>query len=212
MDNGPDWVRAGEAIKAAEIPETDYPYLAAWLEKHAKPAREYLIDLFEHHQIVIFGEAHNIKEHKDFIIELIPRLYHDVGVRCVAWEFSRYGDNDRLAELVTGQEFDKDAALDFARDQTAHEWNSKEHWDIIEAVWRLNHSLAPGHEKMRLIGLNMDVDVTELFIVFKTKPRDSAEFQKMLSVVLEYDRIMAEHVQQEIDQHPRLPRGTRPDP
>ena len=194
----PDWVRTGEAVKASEIPEADYPYLAGWLEEHAKPAGEYLISLFERHQLVIFGESHNVKEHKDFIIELLPRLYHEAGVRCVGWEFSRYGDNDRLAQLVAGKEFDKEGVLAFARDQVAHEWNSKEHWGIIEAVWRLNHRLAPGDEKLRLIGLNMDADLAEFFVVFKAKPPESPEFQEMLSRALECDKVMAEHIQKEI--------------
>jgi len=74
-------------------------------------------------------------------------------------------------------EFDREDALEFARNQLAHEWNSKEHWDIIEAVWRLNKSLKPDQEKMRFVGLDKDWDAPRVQIVLKTKPQDSHEFQ-----------------------------------
>ena len=116
-DTTPDWVRAGKPVKASEITQKDYSYLARWLDEHAKPAQQYFIDLFKKHQIVIFGEGHNVKEHKDFIIELIPRLYYEAGVRCIGWEFSPYTDNEQLEKLVTAPEYDRELALQFARDQ-----------------------------------------------------------------------------------------------
>ena len=197
-ENIPDWVGSGEGIQDSAIPEKDYLYLAAWLENHAKPAQQYFIDLFARHQIVIFGEAHNVKEHKDFIIELIPRLYHEAGVRCIGWEFSRHTDNELLEKLVTAPEYDRELALQFARDQIAHEWNSKEHWGMIEAVWRLNKSLEPDQEKMRFLGLDMDLDFTRFSIVSQTRPQDSPEFQEILTEVLKRDKTMAEQVEKEI--------------
>ena len=194
----PDWVLADKPIKASQIPEKDYLYLAAWLDEHAKPAQQYLIDLFARHQVVIVGEFHPIKEQKDFVLDLIPRLYHEAGVRTIGWEFSRYTDNEQLEKLVTDPKFDREGALDFARDQLAHEWNSKEHWDFIERIWRFNKSLKPGQEKMRFLGLDMDLDFCRFFIVSKTKPQDSPEFQEILTEVLRRDKTMAEQVEKEI--------------
>jgi len=194
----PDWVLTGVPIKGSEISERDYPYLAQWLDKNAKPAQQYLVDLFTRHQIVIVGEFHHIKEHKDFVLDLIPRLYHQAGVRCIGWEFSRYMDNDKLERLVTAAEFDKEAALEFARDQLAHEWNSKEHWDFIERIWQFNKSLGPEQEKLRFIGLDMDVDFCRFFIISGTKPQDSPEYREILAEILKRDKIMAEQVEKEI--------------
>ena len=28
-----------------------------------------------------------VREHKEFLLKLIPRLYHEAGVRCIGWEF-----------------------------------------------------------------------------------------------------------------------------
>jgi len=198
MNQVPEWVAAGKPIKQSDIPETDYPYLAKWLDENAKPAEDYFVDLFKRHQVVIFGESHNIKEHKDFIIELIPRLYHEAGVRCIGWEFSRHTDNEKLKRLVISPEYDREAAIEFARDQCGHEWSSKEHWGIIEAVWRLNNGLEPGQEKMRMIGLDADVDFVKFLIVSKTMPPDSPEFQEEAAKVRQRDRVMAEQVEKEI--------------
>ncbi len=198
MSEVPEWVAAGRPIKQSDIPEADYPYLAKWLDETAKPAEDYFVDLFKRHQVVIFGESHNIKEHKDFIIGSIPRLYHEAGVRCIGWEFSRHTDNEKLERLVISPEYDREATLEFARDQLAHEWNSKEHWDIIEAVWQLNDGLEPGQEKMRMVGLDADIDMAKFFIVSKTMPTDSPEFREVLAELLPRDRVMAEQVGKEI--------------
>jgi len=197
-DKRPDWVRAGKPMTASEIPPQDYAYLAQWLDEHAKSAQEYLIDLFERHQVVIVGEFHHIKEHKEFISELIPRLYHEAGVLCVGWEFCKRIENQRLERLVTAPEYDRELALQIARDQLAHEWNSKEHWDIMEAIWRLNKSLKPDQQKMRLIGLDKDVDFVRLMIIMRTKPQDSAEFQEAVTDAILRDNVMAEQVGKEI--------------
>jgi len=195
----PDWLCARQPIKASQIPKKDYQYLVQWLDSHAKLPQDYIVHLFDTYQVVIFGESHNVKEHKDFVIDLIPRLYHEAGIRCIGWEFSRYTDNKRLDGLVSGDMFDKEAALRFARNQFAHEFNSKEHWDIIEAIWELNRSLKHGQQKMRLIGLDMDWNAPKFHIVIKTKSQDSPEFQEVLKeVIWKRDATMAEQVEKEI--------------
>jgi hypothetical protein len=132
------------------------------------------------------------------VIDLIPRLYHEAGVRYVGWEFSRNTDNKQLEKLVMAPEFDREAALEFARNQLAHEWNSKEHWDIIEAVWRLNNNLKPSQERMRFIGLDKDVDFVRLMIAMKTKGEDSQESQEVIAEAIKRDNVMAEQVRKEI--------------
>ncbi len=181
----PDWIAAGKTMKSADIPESDYPYLARWIDENSKSAQDYFIDLFAKHQVVIYGEGHNVKEHKDFIIDLIPRLYHEAEVRCIAFEFIRASDNGLVEQLVTAAEFDREAALDLARDQLTGTWNSKEHWDVIEAVWRLNNNLNTDQERMRLVGIFPDFDLREMFITMKTKPPDSPEYQKWVTLMSE---------------------------
>ena len=194
----PEWVRLKLHKPPAELTPDDYAYLTDWLKNNKKSADVYFIDLFSRYQVVIFGEQHNIKEHKEFIINLIPRLYHEAGVRCIGWEFSRYTDNEELLSLVTAPVFDSDAVLDFARKQFSHDWNSADHWKIIRAIWNLNNSLRPGQEKLRLVGLDINMDFTEFFKVTKTQPADSPEYKRLYSEVLKRDYMMAEHAEKEI--------------
>jgi uncharacterized iron-regulated protein len=193
----PGWIRSGKALKVSQIPENDYAYLVGWLDKNSNSPEDYVIDLFKRHQVVILGEFHHIKEHKDFVLDLIPQLYQEGGVRCIGWEFSRHSDNEKLEKLVTSPKFDREAALRFAREHNP-EWNSKEHWDFIERIWRFNKSLKPGQEKMRFIGLDMDLDFCRFFIISKTKSQDSPEFKEILAKVLMRDKTMAEQVEKEI--------------
>ncbi|MFX0195882.1 MAG: hypothetical protein ACFFCW_07155 [Candidatus Hodarchaeota archaeon] len=195
----PQWVVSGSPISASSIPSSDYSFLAQWLDENAKSAQEYMIDLFKDYQVVICGEGHNVKEHKDFIIELIPLLYHDAGVRCIGWEFTRYSDNERLEKILTASEYSSEAVLQLARDQLAHTWNSREHWDIIKAVWQLNKSLEQNQEKMRLLGLHGNLDLVQAFMVFRTKSEDSPEFREAVDkLIQEHDVAMAQNVEKEI--------------
>jgi hypothetical protein len=201
-NKAPDWVRAGKPVKALKIPENDYPYLAGWLDGHAKPAQEYMIQLFDKYQVVILSEEHNVKEHKDFVIDLIPKLYHEAGVRCIGWEFSPFTKNKRLEELINAPNYDEEAVLQFAREADP-DWNSKEHWQIIEAIRKLNRSLKPGSEKMRFIGLPSEVD-PEWSVIYQTKPIDSPEVQKLIKGEgTRYDTSMAQQVGEHILQKGR---------
>ena len=194
----PHWVTSHDVIEKSDISSDDYPYLQNWIALHSLPVNDYFYSLFDEHQIVIVGEQHNIKEHKTFLIDRIDSLYHRCGVRAMAWEFSKYSDNDRLQELITAPEFDSVAVLDFARSQSAHAWNSKDHWDIIRSVHALNQSLNNDQPKMTLIGLDIDEDISEVILSLYTKPDSSKAFQDALQIVQNRDRIMAQHLSEEI--------------
>lgn len=195
----PDWLSSEESISSAQVSEKDHPYLIQWVDRHAKPAQEYIIQLFGKHQIVIFGEEHNVKEHKDFVIDLIPRLYHEAGVRYIGWEFSWYSQNEQLEEIINAPTYDVNAVLQLARERNP-DWNSKEHWEIIKAVWKLNKSLKSESEKMRLIGVSDYVDIPGSYVLIKTKSTNSPEFQEMLKKHIDHDGHTARHVEEEIMQ------------
>lgn len=190
-----EWVGKNVQKEESRITGADCAYLAEWLSAHSKPADRYMVDLFRTHQVVIYGESHNVREHKEFITGLVPSLYREAGVRCIGWEFSRKTDNALLRRLVTSSRFDARAALGFARSQSAHEWNSRDHWDIIRAVWQLNRNLRPGEQRMRLIGLPPKIDWVQYWMD-ASKPRTSLAFQRCLSIP--FDQGMAATVEEEI--------------
>ena len=193
----PDWLDSDKPIGSNQVSQKDYPYMVRWVDEYAKSAQDYVIRLFDKHQIVIFGEEHNVKEHKDFVIDLIPRLYHEVGVRCIGWEFSWYSQNERLEELISAPSYDENAVLQLARERSP-DWNSKEHWEIIKAVWKLNKSLNSDCEKMRLIGVSDYIDIPGSYVLLKTKSANSREFHEILKEHINYDKGTAQHVEEEI--------------
>jgi hypothetical protein len=199
----PGWLHSGEPVHLGQISEKDYPYLVQWVDRQAKPAPEYVVRLFDRYQIVILAEQHNIREHKTFVADLIPRLYRDAGVRCIGWEFSPYTLNARLNDLSSAPRYDEAAVLQFAR-ECAPTWNSREHWDLIKAVWDLNASLPPGDEKLRFIGLVHEYDFVKAAVTLGTKSlnspefRASAEFKELVADVLKYDTSMAQQAQEQI--------------
>lgn len=191
----PAWVKETQPIRPADVPASDYAYLSAWLAENAKPAGDYFVGLFKRHDVVILGEGHNVREHKEFLIDLMPRLYHEAGVRCIGWEYSPPGADAELESLVTMPQPDPEAVLNFARKQAAAGWNSKEHWDLIEAVRKLNASLTKDQPRMRFVGLDIPVDWTDLYTKIKTAPKDSPEGREVQQWYMKRDVIMAENAE-----------------
>ena len=195
--NIPTWVKENRTIIGDSIPEEDYKYLSKWITDNAQDAEDYFINLFQNHDLIIYGESHNVREHKDFIIKLIPRLYFEAGVRCIGWEFTTPSSDEELKKLVTSLTFDYAAQLDFARRQGSHAWTSKEHWDIIEAVRKLNSYLPPDSEKLMLVGLDKEIDWVDLYTKLKTLPKDSPEIMKLLEIEQVRDLVMAENAERQ---------------
>jgi hypothetical protein len=193
----PKWIMENRSMVSDSIPEEDYGYLSKWIADNKQPAEDYFVNLFQSHDLIVYGESHNIREHKDFIIKLIPRLYFEAGVRCIGWEFSTPSSDDELKKLVTSPTFDYSAQLDFARRQGSHAWTSKEHWDIIEAIRELNTYLPPDSDKLILVGLDKEIDWVNLYTKLKTLPKDSPELMKLLELEQVRDVEMAKNAERQ---------------
>jgi hypothetical protein len=103
-----------------------------------------------------------------------------------------------LEKLTTAPEYDPDALLNFARSQVAHEWNSKEHWDLIEAVRKLNASLPPDAERMRFVGIDKVIDWPDVYIKIRTLAKDSPEMKALNEIEQKRDVEMAENAERKI--------------
>jgi hypothetical protein len=158
---------------------------ATWLRQNASSPDDYLVGLYKSHQVVIFGEQHNVREHKTFIGNVLGRLYNEAGVQCLAWEFSCPEDDARLDRLVTAKEFDEAAALAFARDQYV-EWNSADHWDLIRAVWRVNQARTTGKPPLRMVGLRSRRIIDAMYEWESLKP-GSRRFWELLEMMMRQD-------------------------
>jgi uncharacterized RDD family membrane protein YckC len=133
--------------------------LLEWLNTHAQPPEDYTVAMAARHQVTLIGERHNVRDNLLFLQRILPNLYHRAGVRCLAMEVLMAADNAALARLVAGAQFDRAQALALARHDVWKGWGAQEYWEVLEAVWRLNHDLPPDQPRMRLIGLDREWDL-----------------------------------------------------
>jgi uncharacterized RDD family membrane protein YckC len=129
-----------------------------WLKLNAQPPDEYVLRTARDRRITIIGEIHGKKEYLEFLYRLLPRLYEEANVTCLALEWCRTEDNADLRRLVTSDHFDETSLLRIARRSVWESWGYKEYWSVLEQVWRINHTRARGTEALRVIGVNSSWD------------------------------------------------------
>lgn len=135
-----------------------------WLKVNGTTPLEYILKKVTEHQIVLLGEMHDISNHLVFLNKIVAYLYNN-GVRVIAMEVCQSEDDELLEKLVNGEKYDKDLAIDIARHQPWLMWGQKDYWDVLESVWKLNKSLKPNQEKMKVIGLDSNYDIPSVVMV-----------------------------------------------
>lgn len=204
---------ASELTDTSSIPPEDEAELQGWIALRGKSPIEYAVEKAREHQVVIFGESHERKMELRYLNDLVPELYRQAGVTCVAMEVCLAEDNERIEKLVTASEFDRDLALQIARHQPWGIWGWKGYWDIFETVWRINQEIAAGEENVRVIGLDRRMDMPSLAMmgVENNAGRDAPVWEKLrlwrlllaLPRVLSRDAFFAFYVEKEIIQKGR---------
>lgn len=150
---------------ARTVSADGYAGWADWLNAHGAAPEEYAVAVAKEHQLTIFGEFHHVADDLRFLVQIIPDLYHRAGVRCLGMEALVARDNEALLKLVTAPAFDRDHAVVLARHEAWRAWGSREYLDVLEAVWRLNHSLPLGEPPLRVIGLDREWDMPSWSLV-----------------------------------------------
>lgn len=143
--------------------------MAAWLADHGRDPTDYVVDLAAQHQVTLIGEIHGQKQFLAFLNRIIPRLYHEAGVRVIALECCCADQNDELERLVSGPRFDRELAMEIARGAVWAAWGYRGYWDVLETTWRLNRSLSTGQEPLQVVGISPRVDMPS-FALLKGGP------------------------------------------
>ena len=195
-------------VEISSLNEGDYPKFIKWLDINAKDPVEYAVETAAKHQVTIFGEVHQQRDYLLFLNEIIPELYHRAGVTCVAMEVFLAEDNETINRLVTAKDFDHSLALEIARHQSWGIWGSKEYWDVLETVWRLNQEIPDGQKKMWLIGIDAKFDGPSLGLVtggdgakIKAPLWEKLRFLRLFDDILllvKRDELMARNIEREI--------------
>jgi hypothetical protein len=143
-------------------PIIDLADFVAYLDQHGQPPVDYLISKFKAHDVVILGEMHEVRDNCEFVSISLEPLYHRAGVTCLALECLKYKDNARIEQLVTGKTYDRELALDIFRDCVWPLWGFQQYMDMLQSAWELNHKLPPEAPRFRVIGLDSDLDASQL--------------------------------------------------
>jgi len=147
------------------LSENDDARFVEWLNRAGQDPLEYAVAKAKAHQVVIFGELHEQRQPLRFLNALIPVLYQRAGVTCVGMEVCLAQDNARLERLVTAPKFDRDLAMEIARHQPWGLWGFRDYWDVFETVWRLNQAIPPGQPKVKVIGLDLPIDLPSIAMI-----------------------------------------------
>lgn len=160
---------AAERIEVGSLGPDELPRFAKCLDERGKAPVDYLVGKFADHEVVILGETHMIRENCGFVAEALAPLYHRADVRCLATEFVRTRLSQEANRLVTGETFDEALAVRIYRQGPWPIWGYRDYIDILQAAWKLNRSLAPEAERLRIVGLDSDWNQYELWYEVKDR-------------------------------------------
>ncbi|MCA8968832.1 MAG: ChaN family lipoprotein [Planctomycetes bacterium] len=169
------------------------PY-TEWLESKGRAPLDYVLAKFEHHDVVLLGEHHEIRQNCAFVAALVPRLAR-AGVRVLASEFypsSRQADLDAVVD-GRGEQFDRKRAIAISREVAWPTWGYVDYLAIVEAVWKANHEerarTAEPH-LLRFVGIDSDWKQVELW--------NEASAAKRAETLLARERTMIASVEKHI--------------
>jgi len=195
-------------VEVSRLGDAERSQVAEWLDEQGRGPIEYAVAKATEYPLVMFGEVHERHEALHFLNELIPAVYRQAGVRCVAMEVCLAEDNAAIERLVSSSDFDRELALEIARHQPFGLWGWKGYWDVFESVWQLNRSIPQNSEKLRVIGLDRRMDMPSVAMLgFEDNAaRDCPPWEKLrifraiwtIPRALARDAFMAAQIEKEI--------------
>lgn len=115
---------------------------------------QFLIDQFNEKDVIFIGEFHRIKEHAEFICNIIPKL-HENGINILFSEFANFNDTKLIDSLITAKTFNDSLARRIQFNNSWY-WGYKEYIDIYYSAWKTNQNLLPNEKPFRIIGIEID--------------------------------------------------------
>jgi hypothetical protein len=122
----------------------------------AHSPREYLLEKFKKHDVVLLGEDHAIKQNLDFVVSLIPDLY-EAGIYQLGMEFGASEHQEALDRLTTGEAYDEQLARDMMYFYNVG-WAYSEYIHMPRVVWEFNRSLPEGARPFRILNISYQFD------------------------------------------------------
>jgi|GEM_PF-1250351 len=123
-----------------------------FLKQNEQSPEKYIASKFNKHDIVIVGEVHQKKEY----CELISNVIGLAKINYFATEFVKSSNSEKINQIVTAKEFDRNKAIDIFRDYTWPIWGFEEYLNIIQTIWKVNSTIKDSKNKVRIIGLDSE--------------------------------------------------------
>lgn len=160
----------------------DLAELTRYLEREGRPAADYVLSKFEHHDVVVLGESHWVQHDVELVLDLISHL-RDEDVHLLAVELLPGWRQETVDRLTTeGESFDRGATMDLMRGMA---WPYEEYAEILAAVWDVNQALPAGSRPLRVRAIGPRIEA-----------RDS-----LLAEGLNFDTYMADRVLEGLERH-----------
>jgi hypothetical protein len=149
------------ATEISSVRDVDSAAFADYFEKHALPPVDYVVEKFRTHDVVLLGEAHQVREDCDLICRLIEPIYRRAGVKILAMELVKEKRNAEISRLLTAPVYDQARVMDIFREDYFY-WGFDGYQDILKAVWAFNRTLAPGEAPFRVVGFQPDMNIYDV--------------------------------------------------
>lgn len=161
-----------------------------FIKQKAKSPENYVVETFKNHDVVFLAENHIVKQNLLFVQGLIPRLYEN-GIFTLGMEFGACEVQDKLDQLVTGDNYDEALANEMMFTYNVA-WGYKEYVEVYKAAWKLNRSLPEDARKFRILNLSY---------IFKWEKFTGVRNQESMKLVFDkgtIDKFRAEMIEKEI--------------
>lgn len=124
----------------AQNDEGGNPYLAH-IGRFGREPMEYMADKIRTYPVVALGEDHWVKDHPQFLCELLAAMARDTtaNIDVLALEFGNHADQRTVNELLASPEYREDLAfkiLQHAPDIYGNPY--KEYAEVFRTVWQTN--------------------------------------------------------------------------
>lgn len=176
---------SNELVEIDALKDEKKEEIAEWLDSFGSSPNSYIIEKALKYQLIILGEEHEQKETLSFFNKIIPILYKEANVTCIGMETFMASENQEIEKLVTASQFDHQKAIELARRMDKWgAWGFKGYWQVMETVWKINHSVPKGKPKIKIVGLGVPIDVMSFSVAgFESGPGSHTPFWEKFRMI-----------------------------
>lgn len=179
-------------VRRPWVSEDTLKPLVEYINANYTKPDDYIVDLFDDHDIVLLGEMGRIREQVQLVTDLIPELYEN-GIYHLGLEYALHKDQEKLDRLLTAQSFNEALAKEIYFNWMVL-WGYEEYIELLRSAWDVNRGVGEDEAAFRVIGLNVE----QHYDVIQTQ-EDLEDNAKLAAVLRDGipDIFMAEVIEEE---------------